>query len=378
MKALVLGVGLVGRPMILDLAKDNEFEVTAADINSANLEAIDKEIDVTKLQRDFSNKSQLIDLVSAHDVVISAVPGFMGFDTLKTIIETGKNVVDISFMPEDPFELDDLAVDKNVTAIVDCGVSPGMTNILIGQLNSILDEIDSVIIYVGGLPVTRELPFEYKAGFSPADVIEEYVRPARIIENGKVITRPALSEPELINFPGIGTLEAFNSDGLRTLAKTIKSPNMKEKTLRYPGHIEKVKLLREIGYFSHDEIEVNGKKIKPVDLSAKLLFPIWEMKNGDIDLTVLKIIVNGKKDGKKIVSEYNMLDYSDEQTGIHSMARTTGYTATMAVRMLAKGLYNGKGIIAPEFIGEDKACVDFIRNGLEERGVIYKETLRYL
>ena len=147
-----------------------------------------------------------------------------------------------------------------------------------------------------------------KLDFRPIDVIEEYTRPARYIENGKLVIRPALSDPEFINFDKVGTLEAFNSDGLRTLADTLKAPNMKEKTLRYPGHIEKILVLRESGFFSQKEIEVNGKKIKPIDFTSKLLFPMWELKEGDEEFTVMKIIIEGEKDKKKYRYTYNLLD----------------------------------------------------------------------
>ena len=318
---------------------------------------------------------QLKTLLNDCDIVLSAVPGFMGFNTLKEIIKAGKNVVDIAFFPEDPFELDKLAKQNNVTAVVDCGVAPGMSNLLAGYVNSVLDKLDTILIYVGGLPVVREYPFEYKAGFSPIDVIEEYTRPARYVENGKIVIRPALSDPEYLNFPEVGTLEAFNSDGLRTLAVTLKAPNMKEKTLRYPGHIEKMQVLREAGFFSKEEVEVNGTKIKPIDLTSKLLFPMWELKPRDKEFTVMKVIIEGEKDKKKYRYTYNLLDRHNEKTNVHSMARTTGYTATMVLRMLAKGLFDRKGICPPEYIGQKTDCVDFILSGLKDRGIVYHEVI---
>ncbi len=190
--------------------------------------------------------------------MLSAVPGFMGFQTLKTIITAGKNVVDIAFFSENPFDLDALARKKGVTAIVDCGVAPGMSSVLIGHVDQLLDSTENILIYVGGLPEVRQWPYDYKAVFSPIDVIEEYTRPARYVENGHLVVREALSDAELMDFPGIGTLEVFNSDGLRTLADTIDAPNMKEKTLRYQGHIEKMAVLRATGLFSEEPIEING------------------------------------------------------------------------------------------------------------------------
>ena len=125
--------------------------------------------------------------------------------------------------------------------------------------------------------------------------IEDYTRPARMVENGRFVKKPALSGPELIDFPGIGTLEAFNTDGLRTLVDTVEIPNMKEKTLRFPGHAEKMRILRETGFFSYDPIDVNGVEVRPIDVTARLLFPFWEMKEGDRDFTVMRVEVAGKR-----------------------------------------------------------------------------------
>ena len=378
MNVLVLGCGLVGRPMALDLATEESFNITVADVNLKNLKKIPASLPIKKMQKDISNADQLKSLLKKADIVVNAVPGFMGFNTLKEIIKAKKNVVDIAFFPEDPFELDELANENNVTAVVDCGVAPGMSNLLSGYVNSILDKTETILIYVGGLPVVREYPYEYKAGFSPIDVIEEYTRPARYIENSKLVIRPALSDPEFLNFDEVGTLEAFNSDGLRTLAQTLSVPNMKEKTLRYPGHIEKMQVLRESGFFSQNEIEINGVKIKPVDFTSKLLFPMWELKEGDEEFTVMRIVIEGEKDKKKIRYTYNLLDRHDKKTNIHSMARTTGYTATSTVRMLAKGLFDQKGICPPEFIGQKSDCVDFMLNELKKRGVIYNQVVEKL
>jgi len=265
-----------------------------------------------------------------------------------------------------------------VTAIVDCGVAPGMSNVLIGYIDHLLDKTETALIYVGGLPEVRQWPYEYKAVFSPIDVIEEYTRPARYVENGNLVTRPALSDAEYLDFPNIGTLEAFNSDGLRTLAETIDAPNMKEKTLRYPGHIEKMAVLRETGFFNKEEIDIKGIKISPLEFTSKLLFPKWQLKEGESDITVMRVIVEGTKDGEKLKYTYDLFDRLDKETNTHSMARTTGYTATMAIRMLAKGLYEEKGISPPEFIGRKPECVRFILKGLEDRGIFYKESIERL
>ncbi len=378
MNILVLGAGHIGRPMAIDLANDMDFQVAVADINKNNLDKIPDSFSIRKIQMDFSDHKELHSLLRDYDIILSAVPSFMGYDTLKEIIKAGKNVVDIAFFSENPFDLDELAKKNNLTAVVDCGVAPGMSNILTGYVNNILDSTETILIYVGGLPIVRDWPYEYKAGFSPADVIEEYTRPARYVEDGRLIIRPALSDPEFIDFPGIGTLEAFNSDGLRTLAQTLKVPNMKEKTLRFPGHIEKMLQLRETGFFSKDEIEINGTLIRPLDFTSKLLFPLWELKDGDLDFTVMRIIIEGSLDNKKTRYTYSLHDQFDVKSRVHSMARTTGYTATAVIRLLAENKFNKKGICPPEFIGQNAECVEFVLKKLEARGIFYQEKIEYL
>lgn len=378
MKIIVLGAGLVGGPMAVDLASDPRFEVTVADVREPALARLAGQASLKTVVRDLSDPAAVKDLVRPYDLVLSAVPGSLGFATLAAIIDAGKNAVDIAFFPEDAFLLDGTAKERGVTAVVDCGVAPGMSNILAGYVSHLLDETRRVLIYVGGLPEVREWPFEYKAVFSPADVIEEYVRPARFVEHGRMTVRPALSDPELLDFPGLGTLEAFNTDGLRTLARTIKAPFMKEKTLRYPGHIDKMRVLRETGFFGTDEVEVNGVKVRPLDVTSKLLFPAWKLKEGDRDLTIFRVEVEGRKGTLDWLYRYDLLDRYDPATRVHSMARTTGYTATTVVRLLAQGFFRSKGIIVPEFLGEDKACVDFVLKGLKDHGVVYEETITQL
>jgi len=374
-KVIVLGCGLVGGPMAADLSKDKDFQVTVVDLNNDVLDKLKKTTALNTIQADLSNQEVVSDLVKDYDIVLSAVPGFMGFQTLKTVIEAEKNVIDIAFFPEDLFELNDLAVAKDVTTISDIGVAPGMSNILIGYAANQLDRVKSAEIYVGGLPKKREWPFEYKAGFSPIDVLEEYTRPARYIEHGKEVIKPALTDPELMDFDNIGTLEAFNSDGLRSLAKTIDAPYMIEKTLRYPGHIEIMRILRETGFFNKEMIEVNGTQISPIAFTSKLLFPKWKLEQGEEDITIMKIIVCGTKGSDEIKYTWDLFDTYDPVSEVHSMARTTGYTATMAVRMVASGLYTKKGVSAPEYVGKESACVDFILKGLKERGIVYNEKI---
>ena len=365
-KIIVLGAGLVGGVMAKDLSK--KHKVTSVDISQKNLNKLEG---IDKICADITNTKILQDLIKEFDLVIGAVPGFMGYKMMKDVIKAGKNIVDISFYPEDPFELDKLAKENNVIAVMDCGVAPGMGNIIFGyhDLNMQITDYECL---VGGLPERREWPYEYQAVFSPIDVIEEYIRPARYVQNNQIIIKEALSDAELIAFDEIGTLESWNSDGLRSLIKTMTHvPNMIEKTLRYPGCVEYLKVLRTSGFFSYKEIEVNGNKIRPIDMTAKLLFPKWKMENGDKDFTIMRIIIKGIENGKAITYQYNLLDRFQDNT--ISMARTTGFTCTAVANLILDGNYKNHGISPPEYLGKH---FKFINNYLKERKVIYKKIIK--
>lgn len=367
-KIIVLGTGLVGSAIAIDLAK--QYETTAVDINTDAFPRL-KENGVSPRQADLSVPGEITDQVSDFDLVIGALPGFMGFRALKDIVSAGINMVDISFMPEDYLQLDELARKQGVSAVVDCGVAPGMGNLILGYHSKQM-KVDTFRCYVGGLPLVREWPYEYKAVFSPIDVIEEYTRPARYMENSHIITREALSDLELMDFPTIGTLEAWNSDGLRSLLSTMDIPNMLEKTLRYPGTTEYIKVLRETGFFSCDEITLGGQKIRPIDFTSKLLFPKWKLQEGEGDLTVMKIIIMGEEKGKKVEYSYDLYDEYDLETDTISMARTTGYTCTAVADLLLMGKFYRKGVSPPEYVGREAGNFSHVVDYLRDRGVYYQ------
>jgi len=373
-KVIVLGAGLIGKPIADDLAEDKNYSVAVADKNQDRLDAIENSR-IQKIKANLLNKSELISLVQPFDFVINAVPGFMGYECLSNCIEAGKDIVDIAFYPEDVFNLSELALQHNVRVICDMGVAPGMSNLLVGYAANKLDKVTKADIYVGGLPKIRTLPWEYKAVFSPADVIEEYTRPARVVRNGNVVTVPPLTEIELLEFDSVGTLEAFNSDGLRTLLYTIKAENMSEKTLRYPGYATKIQLLSDNGFFKPEKIDVEGNLVSPLELTSKLLFEQWKLEENDEDITIMRIIVEGEESGKKVRYSFNLHDEYDNSTGVHSMARTTGYTASTALRLLAENKFTKKGISVGEMMADNEAVVNFMLDGLKQRGVVYKSTV---
>lgn len=372
MKIVVLGGGRVGSAMARDLARDSQFEVTVVDASEEALGRLGAS-GVRTERADLSDPAEVGRVVRDHDLVVGAVPGFMGFATLKAVLEADRDIVDISFFDEDPFLLDDLARERGRIALVDCGVAPGCSNLFLGRMAAELDRVESFVCYVGGLPAVRTWPFEFKAVFSPIDVIEEYTRPARFKRHGQPVTLPALSEVEPVDFPGVGTLEAFNTDGLRTLLRTIEAPSMVEKTLRYPGHADRMRMLRETGFFGTEPIEAGAVRVRPLDVTAKLLFSSWQLGPGEEDFTALRIVVEGEKDGRPVRRAWDLLDRFDRETQTTSMARTTGYTCTSIVRLVAAGLYTHKGISPPEYVGRDADACDFVLRHLAERGVVFRE-----
>jgi len=370
-KIIVLGAGRIGKAIAIDLAQ--QHHVTAVDKDNAALETLQQtDNSIQTSQLDLINSKQLASAIKSADLVISAVPGFMGFQVLQQIISANKNVIDISFFPEDALSLDKLAKQHRVSAIVDMGVAPGMSNLILGYHNQSM-QVSEFLCMVGGLPKHPKPPFNYKAPFSPVDVIEEYTRPARIVVGGKQITKPALSDLEQIEFAHVGILEAFNTDGLRTLLSTMPSiPTMVEKTLRYPGHAELIQTMQNIGFFSPDPITEIGHHVRPLDITAQLLKKHWLLEKNEPEFTVMRIKISGTEQGKNITYLYDLYDEYDPFTQTTSMARTTGYACTAAANLVLDKPFDLMGVIPPEFVGANNLSYEYIMKYLKQRNVLFK------
>ena len=369
MKICILGAGMVGGVMARDLA--GRHQVTSADRSDAALAPLAAHGIATR-QLELADARALAEFVRPFDLVVSAVPGFLGFRTLKTLIEAGKHIADISFFPEDALQLDALAKDKGATALVDIGVAPGMDNLILGYHDAHM-KVTRFECLVGGLPQHPQAPFNYKAPFSPIDVIEEYTRPARLQLGGQVVTLPALSECETVEFAGVGRLEAFNTDGLRSLLKTMAHiPEMSEKTLRYPGHAALIGAFGQAGFFATDPIEVGTLRVRPLEVSAKLLLDQWKLAPGEPEFTVMRVTVEGEEHGRRLRHVWEVHDAYDAATGFSSMARSTGFTCTAAANLLLEGKFRRPGVHPPETVGREAACFDFILAYLKARRVDYR------
>ncbi|MFT3771963.1 MAG: saccharopine dehydrogenase C-terminal domain-containing protein [Minicystis sp.] len=371
-RAVVLGCGMIGSTVARDLAESG-VAVTVADNRPEALARVAEKCGAATVVADLADPAAIERVARGFDVAVGALPSAFGLRTMRAVIEARTAYCDISFMADEPFALAGLAEERGVTVVYDAGVGPGMSNMLVGWAAMQLDACERVDIYVGGLPAERRWPFEYKAAFAPSDVIEEYTRPARLVEHGKVVVREALSEPEPIEFPGVGTLEAFNTDGLRSLARTMPHvPFMREKTLRYPGHIERMRVLREMGLFGEEPIEVNGQRVRPRDVAAALLFPKWAYGPGEVDLTVMRVVVEGTRAGKRTRYAWDLFDRYDAATDTRSMSRTTGFTASILAQIMLEGRFVRPGVHPPEIPAREPGVVETLLREMAKRGVRYE------
>jgi len=367
-RIVVLGCGAVGKHMAIDLCRDPACEVVSVDVDRDELERLARDHPVEIQVEDLSSAEGVTRAVEGADIVIGSVPYSIGYGMLENVIRAGKNIVDISYFPEDPFGLDDLAKANGVTAVVDCGVVPGMSNIILGDHMRTM-KVSRYECYVGGVPKSRNVPYGYKSPFPVLEVLEEYAESGRMVEGGKVVARPMLAETMTIDLEPVGTLACLNSDGLRTLIGTTDIPDMFEKTLRYPEHVDAMRDFSEAGFFGMTPIEVAGVSVRPIDVTAKLLSPLWKYGPDEADLTVMRLVISGEEDGKAATCIYDMIDEYDPETGTPSMARTTGYTCNAVVRLVLEGGYSRAGIIPPELVGRVDGCWKSVERYLAQRGV---------
>ncbi len=364
----VLGAGRIGRVVAQDLASGDPVHPVLVDVSATTLASCGVECET--LVADLSDPETVASVAGDHSLVIGTLPSAMGYDALKTVIEAGHSIVDVSFMLEDPRDLDALAKEKGVSAVYDCGFAPGLSNIIVGNFANRFRDVFDVRIYVGGLPIQRTLPFQYKAGFAPSDVIEEYTRPSRVVRDGEVVVLPPLGEIELLEFKGVGTVEAFVTDGLRSLVDTIDTVEMVEKTMRWPGHADLMQIFSDTGLFDEEQIMLpDGTSVRPRDVTSALLFPHWEFEPGEPDLTLMRVLVAGVEDDETAsVYVAEMQAVADPRVDQSAMGRTTAFPATSVARMVAEGMVP-PGVHPPESLASVEGVVQRLMDDLAEREI---------
>jgi len=379
LRILTIGCGYIGSVLAEQLAdRMQSAEIVISDMKKGTIETVASDIskdNVHPLRLNFYDYQKLVQTIKDFDITIGLAPGRLGYQTLKASIEACVDMVDLSYMPEDPVRLNDEAKRAKVTVIPDCGVAPGLSNIFVGRAVSVLTRVEDVYILVGGLPQKRVPPLDYKITWCVEDLIEEYVRKARIVKDGESIEVEALDGLEDIDFPGVGRLEAFYTDGVRTLHHTIRGVmNMWEKTMRYPGHAEKIRLLKDLGLFDEEPL-LQGTS--PRGLTARLLEQKLRMPEVG-DLLAMRIEVNGISKSSRTRYSCCLLDYYDAHKKVTAMGRTTAYTASAVVQLLAKGSIKEKGVVPPEKLGMNKKIFNKIMAELGRDGIKVQEKMSKL
>jgi lysine 6-dehydrogenase len=378
MRMLVLGAGLQGSACAYDLLQNPEVtEVRLADLKVDHLhDALapysGKRLIPTHL--DVRDRDAVLAVMRESSAVMSAIPYYFNYDLARTAVEAGTNFCDLGGNTEIVFkqrELDAQARAKNVTVIPDCGLAPGMVNILAEYGISQLDTVDAVRIYVGGLPEHPEPPLNYQIVYSLEGVLDYYTTLSWVLRDGRRQQVKALSEREPVHFDGVGELEAFHTaGGLSTMAWRYegKIPTMEYKTLRYPGHAQIMEAVRELGLLDLEPVDVKGMKVVPRDVAVAAMAPRLTKPKGH-DLVAMRVTVDGKKNGKPARRGWELVDRYDDGRGMSAMMRTTGYSLSITGQMQARGEIQPPGVHTPD------ECVPPARYiaELKKRGVEIKE-----
>ena len=369
MKILVVGSGKVGSEIAKDLARSSEVDsVIVADAQPENLKNVRGHAKIRTRRLDISQRKPLLATMRSVDLICGALPGRLGFQLMNCAVEAQRDLVDISYTPENPFKLHSQARDQENIIVPQCGVAPGFTNMCVGDASRRLGTITKVRVFVGGLPQEPTPPLNYRIVFSLEDVINEYSRPARIVENGKEKLVDPLSGRGFLNFPGVGRLEYFITDGLGSLPRSFPDVReMYELTLRYPGHAEMMNTLRVLGFFDREEVQVDGTRIAPRKLSIALLRDAMSLGRPE-DLLALRVEVEGKG-GRKSLLSYRILDYYDPGGKVSAMARTTAYPCTSAALLVGQKKLKSVGVVPPERIARNSEHFGFVLSRLRSRGV---------
>jgi lysine 6-dehydrogenase len=391
MNVMILGAsGMQGRATAYDLVHNDRIEkVILAGIDRYPLDQTARWLNSDKCQVEEVDAAtkfdvfRLLNRLKPH-VVVCSVPWKYTLPPLEAAIETGIDFVDFGLYQNIAFDAriqkyHQRAKEAKMTIVPSCGLAPGMTNMLAAYGISHMDSADTVEVYVGGIPEKPEPPLQYKAVWSIEGVWTQFMEDCRIIHQGKPDTVEATTGIVDLHFEGLGDFEAAYTDGLGTLLHAYKEPEMKgvqevyEKTIRWPGHYDKIRTFKECGLLSTEPIDVDGCTVSPRAFLTRLLEPALKMGEKERDMTLLRVNVHGKKDGQDIHKSYEMVDYRDDKTGILSMARTTGFTGAIIVDMIATGKIADKGVIMPEKLGANQTVFAEMIQEYEKRNIHIRE-----
>ena len=376
-KFLVLGAGKMGAVLAKDLILSNDQSmVTLVDIDFERLKqardfiASDR---LVPLQRNIEDKSQREGLFKEQEVVLAALLHKHSLVILEEAVKQGVHLIDlVGDKPLERLAYDEKAKKKGITVIPGCGVATGIDNICVGRGVSLLDETQEAMIYVGGNPIHARLPLKYSILYAADSLLDFYERKTIILERGRIEEVRALSGIESIEFPPpFSEMECFYTDGLSSLIHTMQGRikgSLAEKTVRYPGHARAVKSLKAWGLFSREPLRVGRNEVVPREFLRTILDEKWKLgKEGDV--TLMRVVVSGKKSGQPINHIFEMVDYFDPEKQYTSMAKTTCFPASIAAQMIVAGKIIKRGVLFPENVFQDELFAPFVK-ALKDRGVV--------
>jgi lysine 6-dehydrogenase len=379
-KYAVVGSGMMGRVIAKDLLKtEPTCTVTMLDSDREKLAEVTRFLGderLTTVRVNVRDLDQLADSLEGHTVTVGALPHAFALDALKGALRAGVSMIDlVGSKPKLRRELDHQASEAGVLVLPGMGVAPGLSNVLIARGLEIMDEAHEGVIYVGGIPVKRVPPLEYQTVYSLVSMFGAYLRQAQVWRNGEWATVPPLSGVEHLEFPSVGSLEAFYTDGLASLAITMTGKfrdSLEEKTLRYPGFADKVAFLNDCGLLDAEPVDVAGVRVAPRDVLIKKVAPLFKL-SAEGDILVMRVRVKGSLNGRDTEVLYELVDRKDPATGDTAMARTTGFPAAIAARMISSGEISETGVRFPEELFGDGVRFDHLLGELRARGVIVNQ-----
>lgn len=360
----MLGGGIVGEG--ISYALKDEYEVTVADYHSDKLDRLKKELGV-EVQKIDALKEPLAPLMKKFDVVSGSLPGRLGIKVVEEACKAGVNLIDNSFIEDDYYKLEKSVKDSGITVVPDSGVAPGLSNAIVGRVASQYDYLESVDIKVGGLPERNIPPIGYKVEFSPMDTLDEYTRKVKVIKNWQITEIEPGEGLDFFFVNNLGSMEAFYTNGLRSLLKNVKARNMVEKTIRYRGHLEKINFLKSVGLLDESAVDVNGNGVVPKELLASLFWKNFSFPEVN-DVLYMEIRMTPPNSKEEIV--YTLFDKQDPRTGFSAMTRTTGFTNASITRLMLEGKIREKGIVPPEVVSRDENNFKEITDFLAKMGIV--------
>ncbi|MDL2263922.1 hypothetical protein LJC31_04640 [Synergistaceae bacterium OttesenSCG-928-I11] len=378
-KALQIGAGMIGRCIVNDMI--DEFEMVVLDMDEANLVETKRLYpSVETVRGSATDETLFAKLADGVDIVTAAMPGTVGYLVTEIAMKAGKKLANVSSMhgrADAPF--DEIGKKTGGLGISMIGFEPGMSNFFGGRGYHKLDKCEEMYVYVGGIPNNPRPPFNYVTTWSIADNLNQFAQPTTVVRNGETVVIPALSEVMPFEIEEYKNLECFTSNGLGSLFRNFKDvPEMAAFTVRWPGLADQMRLLVNLDLFDQQERKLGKVNQVPRDILVDIFKEKYEKQPGDLDMSVMKVVVKGVKGNDKLSYTWEIAHVEDPASGFTSMAWTTASTCGIFARAMVDGRISGKGMVSAEMLAGDDDFYHWVIAEQAKRGIFYKEKVECL